>query len=220
MKAIIGLILVQLIAGCSSHPSQSDAQDESFISATANSVKSLFQTSKNSAAQTQVQAPESQQSIHFYAERLAKQFFVTSENININKTIAVGTFLPIEHLSGNTLPQADAVAHQLQESFVTIATQVGLSVIEFKAMSNIKIKNNQDIMLSRQADELSLAVAADYYLTGTYTHQHNSLVVNVRLIELPTRKVIAAATDHIPTNVMKSQSTVTMKNNQLYRGVN
>ena len=207
------------MTGCSSYQSEYDAQEESLLSSTTNSIKSLFQSSKpvllaGSSKQ------ENAHSIHYYAEKLAEQFFLTSEKIDLNKTIVVGTFLPMSEISGNNLPQTNPIAHQLQESFVTIATQVGLKVVEFKAMSQIKIKNNQDIMLSRQVAELNPNINADYYLTGTYSGHKEQLVVNVRLIALPSNIVVAAATDYIPVDVMEYQSHIKLKNNQIYRGAN
>jgi TolB-like protein len=88
-------------------------------------------------------------------------------------------------------------------------------------------------------------INAQYFLTGTYSEQENSLVVNARLIELSSQNVVAAATDYIPTialhskedllrtqqellqskqdllqnkkDLMESKQITTMKNNQLYR---
>lgn len=208
MKTILGLLLIQLITGCSSLSSIYE-KEKNLESSTANG--------RNTATKA---INSQQQSVHYYAKQLAEQFFTTSENIDINKTIAVGTFLPINNLNGNTLPQANPIAQQLQESFITIAAQVGLKVIEFKAMSQLTIKNNQDIMLSRKIEDLTQKINADYYLTGTYSEHKEKLIINVRLIELPSNIVVAAATDYIPGDVMEYQSKITYKNNQLYRGAN
>lgn len=206
MKIILSLLLLQLTVGCSSFQWRYEQEENSVVSTSNES--SIKADNKDTSIQ----------SIHFYAEKLAEQFFITSENIDMKKTIAVGTFLPINNMNGNSLPQANPIAHQLQESFVTIAAQVGLKVIEFKTMSQLKIQNNQDIMLSRNVDELSSSINADYYLTGTYSEHKNKLVVNVRLIELPTNIVVAAATDYIPADVMEYQSKIKLKENKVYRG--
>jgi TolB-like protein len=72
-------------------------------------------------------------------------------------------------------------------------------------------------MLSRQVDELNPTISADYFLTGTYTMQENSTMVNIRLIQVPENIVLAAATDYVPNDAMWSSSKVTLKNNQIYR---
>lgn len=215
MKIILSLLLLQLTMGCSSFQWSYEQEENSVASmSNLNSINesSINSNSRNPSSNTQPQ------SVHFYAEKLAEQFFITSENIDMKKTIAVGTFLPINNMNGNSLPQANPIAHQLQESFVTIAAQVGLKVIEFKTMSQLKIKNNQDIMLSRNVEELASTINADYYLTGTYSEHKDKLVINVRLIELPTNIVVAAATDYIPADVMEYQSKIKLKENKVYRG--
>ncbi|TWX67487.1 hypothetical protein ESZ39_13365 [Colwellia sp. C1TZA3] len=161
--------------------------------------------------------------MHQYVTQLAKQLFLTSDMIRLNKRVAVGTFLPMMDINGKYMPASNALGQQIQESFVTLATQAGMSVIEFKATTAIKIQENQDIMLSRKVSEINSRIKADYYLTGTYSTLEQSITVNVRLIDVNTQKVIAAATDFIPTNVMwsqpkVSQPQVTMKDNRFYRG--
>jgi TolB-like protein len=131
--------------------------------------------------------------------------------------VAVGTILPTTLSSGESLPSHSTLGLQIQESLITFATQAGLKVIEYKTMPNIKISEKADKMLSRRIDELDPTISADYFLTGTYTLQENSTIVNIRLIQVPENIVLAAATDYLPNDVMWSASKVTLKNNQIYR---
>ena len=106
---------------------------------------------------------------------------------------------------------------QIQESFITLGSQAGLKIIEYKTMSSIKIQKGTDVMLSRNTQNLHSGINAQYFLTGTYSEQDDGLVVNARLIELSSQNVVAAATDYIPTVTLKSKENITMKNNLLYR---
>lgn len=166
-------------------------------------------------------------SIHHYVEQLARQLFLTSRAIKLNQSVAVGTFLPMADLGGKKVPYANTpytnvIGQQVQESFVTLATQAGMNVIEFKTTRAIKIQKDQDVMLSRRVSDLNENIAADYYLTGTYSFQERGVVVNVRLIEVDTSNVVAAATDIIPTYVVwrlsgSHQPNVTLvENKNLY----
>jgi TolB-like protein len=121
------------------------------------------------------------------------------------------------HANGESLPSHLALGLQIQESLMTFATQAGLKVIEYKTMPNIKISEQSDKMLSRQVNELSPTISADYFLTGTYTLQENNTMVNIRLIQVPENIVLAAATDYVPNDVMWSNSKISMKHNQIYR---
>jgi TolB-like protein len=159
----------------------------------------------------------SSNALHKHVEKLTRQLLSTSQLINTAKTVAVGTILPTTLSSGESLPSYSTLGLQIQESLITFATQVGLKVIEYKTMPNIKISEKADKMLSRRIDELDPTISADYFLTGTYTLQENSTIVNIRLIQVPENIVLAAATDYLPNDVMWSASKVTLKNNKIYR---
>jgi TolB-like protein len=155
--------------------------------------------------------------LHRHVEKLVRQLLSTSQLIDKTNTVAVGTILPTIHSNGESLPSHLALGLQIQESLMTFATQAGLKVIEYKTMPNIKISKQSDKMLSRQVNELNPTISADYFLTGTYTLQESSTIVNIRLIQIPENIVLAAATDYVPNDVMWSSSKVTLKNNQIYR---
>lgn len=159
----------------------------------------------------------SEQSIHQYVELLSKQLLLTAKPINLTQSIAVGTFLPTENIGGKNMPSTNLLGQQIQESFITLATQAGLNVVEYKTAKAIKIQQNQDLMLSRKVSEINPYVQADYYLTGTYTAEQEKIAINARLIETSNQRVIAAATDFIPSNVMWEQDRIIMKDDKIYR---
>lgn len=155
--------------------------------------------------------------LHKHVEKLARQLLSTSQIIDNVGTVAVGTILPAMTNNGEPLPQERALGIQIQESLMTFATQAGLQVVEYKTMPTIKITSAADRMLSRDVKDLNQNISADYFLTGTYTSQENSTIINIRLVQLPDNIVLAAATDYIPNDTMWSNSKVTLKNNQIYR---
>jgi hypothetical protein len=171
--------------------------------------------------------------IHNHITRLANTLFSSAKNIKLNQSVAVGTFLPITlgskeiGIKKNKLEKSH-IGLQIQESFITLGTQAGLKIIEYKTMSSIKLQQSSDVMLSRDIKHLHNKVNAQYFLTGTYSIQENSLLVNARLIELNSQNVVAAATDYIPMvtsqskqkliqNNQDKQQITTMENNMLYR---
>lgn len=158
-----------------------------------------------------------QNSLHQHVEILVRQLLSTSQVIDNKGILAVGTILPAMVDSGDSLPQERALGLQIQESLMTFATQAGLQVVEYKTMPSIKITATSDKMLSRDLADLNQTIVADYFLTGTYTKQENSTIINIRLVQVPDNIVLAAATDYIPNNVMWSDTRVSLKNNQIYR---
>jgi TolB-like protein len=191
----IGYCALSLLSACSMLPSDDTAHQQA--------LPSFVDTSELS--------------VHHYVEQLTKQLLLTAKPIDLTQSVAVGTFLPTESINGKDMPTANILGQQIQESFVTLATQAGLNVIEFKTAKAIKIQQNQDLMLSRQVSEINSYIKADYYLTGTYTTQQQSIVINARLIETSSQRVIAAATDFIPSNVMWAQGKVMMKDKSIFR---
>jgi len=179
-------------------------------------ITDLIDDSDNLATVTVV-SPHPSNTLHRHVERLVRQLLSTSQPIDKTNIVAVGTILPTMHANGESLPSHLALGLQIQESLMTFATQAGLKVIEYKTMPNIKISEQSDKMLSRQVNELSPTISADYFLTGTYTLQENNTMVNIRLIQVPENIVLAAATDYVPNDVMWSNSKISMKHNQIYR---
>ena len=162
--------------------------------------------------------------IHQHITRLANTLFSSAKNMKLNQSVAVGTFLPVSLINEKSKLEQNHIGLQIQESFITLGSQAGLKIIEYKTMSSIVIQQGSDVMLSRQIQNLHEKVNAQYFLTGTYSEQENSLVVNARLIELSSQNVVAAATDYIPTVSLRSKQDssqskqkITMKNNMLYR---
>jgi len=157
-------------------------------------------------------------SVHYHVEKLARQLFDTTNAFDVSRPMVVGTFLPANKMAGEENSGLIPYGIQIQESFATFATQAGLNIVEFKTLSNVQVTPVADVMLSRDVEQLDPRINADYMLTGTYMQQQNSLVVNVRLIRVFDKTIIAAATDYLPINSMWSHSKVQMKDNQLYRG--
>ncbi|MDN4503231.1 FlgO family outer membrane protein [Alteromonadaceae bacterium BrNp21-10] len=154
--------------------------------------------------------------IHQHVERIFRQLLDTSRKINSDEKIAVGTILPANLSNDNPLPESHSLGLQIQDSLVTLATQVGLSVTEFKTTNKIVINQHQDKMLSRQQNDLSQQTPIKYFLTGTYSQQEHNMVVNLRLIELPSKTLIAAATDYIPLNVAANRNKIIAVDNHKF----
>lgn len=158
-----------------------------------------------------------QNSIHTQIERLVRQLLSTTNPIDTSKNIAVGSILPATDLDGDFLPQDMALSSQIHESVITLLTQAGLNVVEYRAMPAIKLNSRKAYMLSNDTANLQADIAAEFFVTGTFSKQETSTVVNLRLISLPDNKVLGAATDYIANDSMWSSTKVSLKDNHIYR---
>lgn len=159
----------------------------------------------------------SERNLHSFAKQLAVSMFDTMPKLNTDNRIAVGTFLPEGDLQNNQNAQLVSLGNQVQSSLQTLYTQVGASVIEFKASEYINIADNQDIMLSRTQNDLANKLAINYFLTGTISQVESGFIVNARLIDLTDKRVVSAATEMFPANVNWQENKVLLRDGNLYR---
>tara|TARA_R110001583_G_scaffold9788_2_gene45929 strand:+ start:45208 stop:45816 length:609 start_codon:yes stop_codon:yes gene_type:complete len=199
MRILIILISLGFITACSTHSGD------------------FFETANGSVTPEQKINGSSENLIHQHITRLANTLFSSAKNMKLSQSVAVGTFLPVSLINEKNMLEQSHIGLQIQESFITLGAQAGLKIIEYKTMSSIKLQQGSDVMLSRDVQNLHEKINAQYFLTGTYSEQDNSLVVNARLIELSSQNVVAAATGYIPTLSLRSKQKVIMKNNMLYR---
>jgi TolB-like protein len=188
-----------------------------FITACSTNAGDFFETANGSVTPEQKIKGSSENLIHQHITRLANTLFSSAKNMKLSQSVAVGTFLPVSLINEKNMLEQSHIGLQIQESFITLGAQAGLKIIEYKTMSSIKLQQGFDVMLSRDIQNLHEKINAQYFLTGTYSEQDNSLVVNARLIELSSQNVVAAATDYIPTLSLRSKQKVIMKKNMLYR---
>jgi TolB-like protein len=209
------LTALVLLSACSSYDDSSyEDSDNSFYT---DNEEPETSSDKNMMANERTQSTNDDILIHKNVTLLANKLFSSANNIKLSQSVAVGTFLPI-HLNKNpNLAEEHFIGLQIQESFITLAAQAGLNVVEFKTASAIKITDNADVMLSRDTNDLTNSIKAQYFLTGTYSKHDNKLVVNARIIELAEQKIIAAATGYIPMPSLNDKQQITMKNEMLYR---
>ena len=203
MKRILCIVMVTLLSACAQLEDKLDAYKKRQVEV---------------IPRINYEPASTEGTLHFYVEQMARQLFDTTNAFDVSRPIIIGTFLPAGSLQTGDNHALLPYGIQMQESFATFATQAGLNIVEFKALANVKVSNDADIMMSREVKALDKTVKADYMLTGTYSQQQNSLIVNVRLIRVFDKTIIAAATDYLPLNSMWNHSKVQLKDNRLYRG--
>ncbi|MEO2282185.1 FlgO family outer membrane protein [Pseudoalteromonas pernae] len=162
--------------------------------------------------------PVQQNSIHQHSVRLANSMASSLRSIPYGAKVAVGTFLPPKTLKAESVPwQQQDIALQLQESLMTIYTQMGFTVVEYRTRNHIALEPHADVMLSRDVAQLAQRQEIDFYVTGTLTEQEDAYVVNVRMIDSDNNQVVAAATDYLPNTILMHADKVRMTNGHLQR---
>ncbi|SNY55854.1 hypothetical protein SAMN06297280_2998 [Arsukibacterium tuosuense] len=163
----------------------------------------------------------SPQPLGFYTERIARQLFAQLDDSPLWLTrpqIAVSSFLPATalHLRDANTEQRD-FANQLSESMLAHSRQFGYAVYEYRLSNEVMLADDYEQALSRQISDIKSKGEANTLLTGTYTLQQDAVIVNARLIHIPSKQVLAAVTDYIPANVLWSTQQVNKRGAMFYR---
>lgn len=160
------------------------------------------------------------QFIQTYIDSMTDSLIVSDHFYNTKKgRVAVGSIGMI-----NTLKLSDDETHPLnllgltlQDGLMTSLLNRGYLVVEYHRSKNIIIRDNQDLMLTRELEYLKKDQALNYFLTGTIAYQENGASVSLRIIDLENDQISAATTKFIPINVFWSNQGVTSYNGKLYR---
>jgi len=197
MKTVINvLLLVALLVGCASEP----------------------QPATYPPAKPELSANP----LQFYAHRLANGLFstlVVTDGVHQTiPSVAVASFLPVNSLTlTDVSPDELTLANQLSESMIAEARAFGLQVYEYRLRNHLLLQQNHEQAFSRLVDDIRADNQADTILSGTYAIKEDSIIVNVRLIDISSKQVIAAATDYIPANVFWSEQQIIKRGQYLYR---
>lgn len=162
----------------------------------------------------------SPQPLGFYTERLAQQLFteLAQQTAIQQKQLAVSSFLPVRPLSLAQLSAQEVeLANQLADSMLTEAVQRGYNAVDIRLRREVLLYTDHEQGFSRQLAELKQQHQARMLLSGTYSVQEDGFIVNVRLIDVESQKVLAAATDYVPDNVLWSAEKMRTRGNFLYR---
>ena len=161
-------------------------------------------------------------SLDTHLDQLASSLFkqISSRNTLTYSAprIAVSSFLPVSSLSlADAADTEKQLANQLSESMLTHARQYGFAVYDYRLRQQILLNTDHEQALSRQLADIGNSSDADTLLVGTYTSLEDGVMLNVRLIAVADKKVLAASSGFIPRNVLWGQQNVGKRGGKLYR---
>lgn len=132
--------------------------------------------------------------------------------------IAVASFVPVNTLSLEQAADAEKQqANQLSEAMLTLTRQSGFTVYDYRLRSAVMLLADHEQALSRQVSELAEDSDADAVLTGTYSMTERGMILNVRVIRLTDRQVLAAANGFVPDNALWPAQQIIKRGDKLYR---
>lgn len=121
---------------------------------------------------------------------------VDPENGDLGQGVMICTFVELKKLT-----RTSSLGRYLAEQLMNEMQQRHYEVLEIRKSQAVMLQEKRgEFGLSRNPDEISQTVAAGAMLTGTYTPSKDSIVVNARIIDNRSAKLLSSATAIIPRN--------------------
>ena len=157
--------------------------------------------------------------IENYIESLADALVLNSHIDLKFGRLAIGTILLQEQLKKSSEQDYpfDHLGSQIQEGIATYLMKRGIRVVEYRKTNDIVIRNDYDQMLSRDLAYLKTELELHYYLTGTISYEKNEAKVSLKIIDIESSEIFAAAYKNIPINIARNERKIIGHNGLLYR---
>ena len=191
LKSVLSVMLLLLVSSCAQEPQrQQSARTEQQVAITP---------------------------VLYYTERIADRLFQDLKPIAPG-AIAVVSFTDVKSLAPDPYNLSlNLLGLQLQESMLTVASQLGYQVKELRLAASVKVYADHERILSRDISELAAQQSVRYVIAGTLNQSENYTTVNARLVDIQSNTVVAAASDLVPSSVLGSAEQVQLRQQMLYR---
>lgn len=133
-----------------------------------------------------------------YAADLALQLMMSMHYAPPKQTVAISSLVQFDH----QLTNSNALGNQLAEHLYVHLQRLGVSVADIKVSRHIRVTPRGDFALSR-GRALDSSQNITYVLTGTLLQDAGGTVVNVRVVHVQHKTVIATGQVHIPDAVLR-----------------
>ena len=139
-----------------------------------------------------------------YVEQMALDLVDTLEfesDTDTNINIAVTTLVDLD----SSLTKSNQLGNQISETLIHQLQKFGYGVVDFKTTQTIDVSSRGDFAFSRDIEKLSEEQMASHVLAGTLIYRHDAVVVNTRVINAHTKKIVASSRKLIPIYVLNKE---------------
>jgi TolB-like protein len=167
----------------------------------ANYNGAAYQATRQSAMVSAPQyQPQSMLNVNQYVQGMMHDLVANLDDVKPQMIVGVTSFV---YLDGS-YDQADLLGNQLSEGFMHEVHQFGLNVVDFKTTDYIRVTPKGDFVFSRDFMELREEQPIEFVLGGTLVQHQGGTLVNVRLVSVASKKVLATAQGFIPEPVVNA----------------
>ncbi|WP_214000107.1 FlgO family outer membrane protein [Arsukibacterium sp.] len=135
-----------------------------------------------------------------YVAELAMQLYQNSAAPAADYRLAVAGFAELTPSRNNLHPLGNALA----ERFLQQMPRYGITMVDHKLTGGIKLTAQGDAVFSNRAGQVAANQQIDYILSGTVQQNQRGAQVNVRIMHLKNKTILASASQFIPQFVLDS----------------
>ena len=214
LNATVGFITFIGLTGCSmiqnnEHNEDTDSRTDYTVNGSYNELNAVYNTQ---VIQSQSEYDSSQQftplkhhkTLANYVEQMALDLVDTLEfesDTDANINIAVTTLVDLD----SSLTKSNQLGNQISETLIHQLQKFGYGVVDFKTTQTIDVNSRGDFAFSRDIEKLSEDQMASHVLAGTLIYRSDAVVVNTRVINAHTKKIVASSRKLIPIYVLNKE---------------
>ncbi|MDZ7817954.1 MAG: FlgO family outer membrane protein [Aliarcobacter sp.] len=111
-----------------------------------------------------------------------------NQKISTVKPILITSFVKLDQFKKTT-----EFGRVISESLINELSNRGFNVIEFRGQMAVSINEEGEYFISRKPHELKDKIPNTYVVVGTYSRQYKKIILNARVIDNITGKIITSA---------------------------
>jgi TolB-like protein len=111
-----------------------------------------------------------------------------NRKLDTNKPVLITSFVRLDKLK-----ETSEFGRVIGESMINELSNRGFNVIEYRGQMAVSINDQGEYFISRKPHELKGSVPSTYVVVGTYSRQAGRVILNARVIDNITGKIISSA---------------------------
>lgn len=168
-----------------SAPSKNSYSNNKHLSQTNNNVQVTKEYMK--IAQDQEHHVTTQYTLESTINSLATQM-MRNQKMGTNKPVIITSFVRLDQFKKTT-----EFGRVISESLINEMSNRGFNIIEFRGQLAVSVNDQGEYFITRKVREMKGRTPNTYVVVGTYSRQFKKIILNARVIDNVTGKIITSA---------------------------
>jgi TolB-like protein len=111
-----------------------------------------------------------------------------NKKMNTNKPVLITSFVRLD-----AFKKTSEFGRIVSESLIDELSNRGFNIIEFRGQMAVSVNDNGEYFITRKTNRLKDKVPDTYVVVGTYSRQYGKVMLNARVIDNVTGKIISSS---------------------------